>query len=142
MDRSFVEFNQASTERIRRVGALSEKDLQHPVGQHWTVAITLAHLGFWDRRVIYVLDMTERDKKLFIPEIDVYVNDLFLPFWAAIPPREAARLGIEAAEAVDKRLAAFPEDLLEEVLNYNRRWVYRGLHRNGHLDEAEAALKG
>src|SRR5574337_877233 len=104
LDRSFVELNRASTQRIRSLAArLSDDELQHPVGEHWTVAIVFAHLAFWDRRVMYVLDMTERDSKLFIPEIDIFVNDLSLPLWAAIPPRAAARSGIETAEALDKR---------------------------------------
>ncbi|MBI5302697.1 MAG: hypothetical protein HY868_11210 [Chloroflexi bacterium] len=72
--------NRASTERIRAVAArLSDDEMQHAVGERWTVAIALAHLAFWDRRVMYDLDMTERDGKLFIPEIDIFVNDLSLP---------------------------------------------------------------
>lgn len=143
MDRSFIiERNRASTNRIRQLAArLSEEEMQHPVGEHWTVAVVFAHLAFWDRRVMYVLDMTERDGKLFIPEIDIFVNDLSLPLWKAIPPREAARIAIETAEAVDKQLEEFPPALLEEIHTYNKRWVDRSLHRGEHLDEAEAALK-
>ena len=142
LDRSFVELNRASTQRIRALAArLSDAELQHPVGQHWTVAIVFAHLAFWDRRVMYVLDKTEGDDKLFIPAIDIFVNDLSLPLWAAIPPREAARIAIETAEMLDKRLEDFAPALLEEILNYNKRWVIRALHRGEHLDEAEAALK-
>ncbi len=85
-----MERNRASTERIHALAArLTDEEMQHPVGEHWTVAIALAHLAFWDRRVLYVLDMTERDGKVFIPEIDIFVNDLSLPLWAAIPPRAA-----------------------------------------------------
>lgn len=142
MDRSFVELNRASTNRIRQTAALSDEALRHPVGEHWTVAIVLAHLAFWDRRAMYVLDMTERDRKLFVPEIDIFVNDLSLPLWAAIPPREAGRIAIETAETLDKRLEAYPPDLLEEIYTYNKRWVVRALHRGEHLDEADAALKG
>ena len=142
LDRSFVELNRASTQRIRDFAAgLSDAELQQPVGQHWTVAIVFAHLAFWDRRVMYVLDKTERDGKLFIPEIDIFVNDLSLPLWAAIPPREAARIAIETSETLDKRLEEYSPALLEEIFNYNKRWVVRSLHRGGHLDEAEAALK-
>ena len=142
MDRSFVELNRASTERIRALAArLSDDELRHPVGEHWTVAIVFAHLAFWDRRVMYVLDMTGRDGKLFIPEIDIFVNDLSLPLWAAIPPRAAAQIAIETAETLDKRLEDFAPALLEEIFNYNKRWVIRALHRGEHLDEAEAALK-
>jgi hypothetical protein len=142
MDRSFVEQNRASTERMRSLAArLSDEEMQRPVGEHWTAAIALAHLAWWDRRVIYVLDMTERDGKLFIPEIDIVVNDLSLPLWAAIPPRSAARIAIETAETLDKRLEVYPSELLDEIYAYNPRWVVRGLHRGEHLDEVDAALK-
>ncbi len=143
LDRSYVELNRASTARIRTLaGRLSDEELLHPVGEHWTVAIVFAHLVFWDRRVMYVLDRTEDDGKLFIPEIDIFVNDLSLPLWAAIPPRAAARLAIATAEALDQRLETYPPALLEEIYAYNERWVVRALHRNAHLDEAEAALRG
>jgi hypothetical protein len=143
LDRSFIELNRASTGRIRAlVKRLTDEEMLHPVGAHWTVAIALAHLAFWDRRTMYVLDMTERDGKLFIPEIDIFVNDLSLPLWAAIPPRAAARLALENAEGVDKRLEDFPPVLLEEIYTYNKRWVVRALHRGEHLDEVDAALKG
>jgi Mycothiol maleylpyruvate isomerase N-terminal domain len=142
MDRSFIEHNRASTQRIRDLAIrLSDEEMKTPVGEHWTVAIVFAHLAFWDRRVMYVLDMTQRDGKLFIPEIDIFVNDLSLPLWAAIPPREAARIAIEAAEAVDQQLEEFPPALLEEIYAYNQRWVERSRHRGEHLDEAEAALR-
>lgn len=143
LDRSFIERNRASTSRIRELAArLSDAAMQHPVGEHWTVAIALAHLAFWDRRVMYVLDMTERAGSLFIPEIDIFVNDLSLPLWAAIPPRDAARIAIETADALDRRLEAFPPGLLAEIHAYNERWVVRALHRGEHLDEVDAALKG
>ena len=142
LDPSYVERNRASTERIRALAArLSDDELRHPVGEHWTVAIALAHLAFWDRRVMYVLDMTERDGALFIPEIGIFVNDLSLPFWAALPPREAARIAIETSETLDRRLEVYPPHLLEIVHAGNPRWVIRALHRNEHLDEVDAALK-
>ncbi len=142
MDRSFIELNRASTERIRALaGRLSDEEMQHPVGEHWTVVIALAHLAWWDRRVMYVLDMTERDGKLFIPEIDIFVNDLSLPLWAAIPPRDAARIAIETSETLDKRLEDYSPELLEEIYNYNKRWVVRALHRGEHLDDVDTALK-
>lgn len=143
LDRSFVDLNRTSTERMRTlVGRLGEKDMQHPVGEHWTVAIALAHLAFWDRRILYILEMTDRDGKLFPVDLDaLIVNELSLPLWAAIPAREAARLAVETAQKLDKRLEAFPPALLEEVQNHNKRWVMRALHRNEHLDEIDEAFK-
>ena len=142
MDRSFIEQNRASTERIRALAArLTDEEMQTRVGEHWTVGIVFAHLAWWDRRVMYVLDMTEKDGTLFIPEIDIFVNDLSLPLWAAIPPRPAAQIAIETAETLDKRLEEYSPELLEEIYNYNKRWVIRALHRGEHLDEADAGLK-
>jgi hypothetical protein len=141
LNRSFIERNRSSTNRIRALAArLSDEEMLHPVGEHWTVAIALAHLAFWDRRVMYVLDKTGQDGKLFIPEIDIFVNDLSLPLWAAIPPRQAARICIETAEMLDKRLEEFPQTWIDEIYTYNKRWIERSLHRGEHLDEVDAAL--
>jgi len=142
LDLTYKEQNRASTERIRDlVTRLSDEEMQTKVGEHWTVSIALAHLAWWDRRVMYVLDMTERDGKPFIPEIDIFVNDLSLPLWAVIPARDAARICIETSETLDKRLEEYSPELLEEIYNYNKRWVIRALHRNEHLDEVDVALK-
>jgi hypothetical protein len=142
LDPSYKDLNRASSERIKKLAvSLTDEEMQTRVGEHWTVAIALAHLAFWDRRVMYVLDMTAKDGKLFIPEINIFVNDLSLPLWAVIPSREAARIAIETAEDLDKRLEVYPQELLEEIYNYNKRWVIRALHRNEHLDEVDAALK-
>lgn len=142
MDRTFIELNRASRERMQSIADhCSDEEMLTKVGEHWTVGIVYAHIAWWDRRMMYVLDMTEKNGKLFVPEIDIFVNDLSLPLWAAVPPREAVHIALENAEALDKRLEAYPESLLEAIHNYNKRWVVRALHRNEHLDEAEASLR-
>ena len=141
VDRSFVELNRAATNRMRAIAArLTDEELQHKVGEHWTVAIVFAHLAFLDRRAHYVLDATEREGKVVNPDWDLFINELALPLWAAIPPRRATALAIEIAEALDKRLEAYRADLLELVLAERRRYIFRADHRNEHLDEAETAL--
>ena len=143
MDRSFVELNRTSREQMRSLADhLTDEQMLTRVGEHWTVGIVYAHIAWWDRRVIYVLDMTEKNGKLFIPEIDIFVNDLSLPLWAAVPPREAVRIAMENAEVLDKRLEDYPLALLEDIYNYNKRWVIRALHRGEHLDEALIAVEG
>ena len=142
LDASYKDLNRVSRERMHALaGRLSDEEMQTKVGEHWTVGIVFAHLAWWDRRIMYVLDMTEKNGKLFIPEIDIFVNDLSLPLWAAVPPPEAARIAIETCETLDKRLEEYDSTLLEEIYNYNKRWVIRALHRNEHLDEADAALE-
>ena len=141
MNRSFIELNRTSKERMRALAErLSDEEMLTKVGQHWTVGIVYAHIAWWDRRVMYVLDMTQKDGELFIPQIDIFVNDLSLPLWAAVPPREAVRIALETAETLDKRLEEYSPELREEIYNYNKRWVIRALHRNEHLDEAVAAV--
>jgi len=125
MDRSFIGQNRASTERIHKLASkLSDKHLQHPVGEHSTVAIALAHLAFWDQRALLILEKTEREGKLSSFELDLITNDASLPFWAAIPPRAAVRLAFETAEKVNRRLEEFPPKLLEEIYNYNKSFVF------------------
>ncbi len=143
MERSFVEQNRASTERLRKlVERLSSTDLSHAVGPDWTVAITLAHLAFWDQRVLFVLDHTEKERKLVPADLDSsIVNDIALPTWKIVPGQDAARLAVETAVVLDQRLEAFPEALLEQVNEHNPRWVARSLHRNEHLDEIDQAMK-
>src|SRR5215213_5513509 len=89
LDRSFVEHNRAQTERIRSLAArLSDDDFKRPVGEHWTVAVALAHLAFWDRRVMAVLDASERAGQFEAFDLDVVVNDISLPLWQVIQPHE------------------------------------------------------
>ncbi len=54
---------------------------------------------------------------------------------------EAARICIETAEALDKRLETYPPDLLKLVLAERKRYIFRADHRNEHLDEAENSLR-
>ena len=142
VDRSFVEQNRTETERMRNlVARLSDDDLNRTVGEHWTVGVTLAHLAFWDQRVLLVLNDSEREGKVTAPPVDIVVNDILLPLFMAIPPREAARIAVEAAEKIDQRLETYPPQLLEEIAAFNLRWVMRSLHRIEHLDEVEHAIE-
>ncbi len=144
MDRSFVEQNKASTERLKKlVKNLKPEDMGRKVGADWTVAVTLAHLAFWDQRDRFMLDKTEQAGTLVPVEFDTTtLNDVLLPTWEIVPGAEAAKLAVETAEALDIRLEAFPPALLEQVNAKNPRWVVRAMHRNEHLDEVDQALKG
>ena len=142
LDLSYIQLNRAATERLRRlVNGLTDEQLQTRMGEHWTIAICLAHFAFWERRAMYVLDASQKAGKVVSPDIDIVVNDLSLPLWAAIPPRQAARIAVECADACDKQLEAYPKDLLEKIYEDRKRTVVRALHRNEHMDEIDAALK-
>lgn len=142
VDQSFREQNRTSTERIRTLVAhLSDEQLQQPVGAHWTVATTLIHIAFWDRRVLDILERSEQEGTLITPTIDVVVNDFALPFWAAIPPRAAAQIALDMAGTLDARLESCSPSLLADLYARNERWVNRSLHRGQHLDEIEALFR-
>jgi len=135
--------NRAATDRIRSIAVgLTDADLERGVGEHWTPGVVFAHLAFWDRRVQLTLDATEAARKLVIVDVDIVVNDISLPVWLLVPPRDAAALAVETADALDTRLATFDPMLLESVHDAMPRWVRRHLHRAEHLDELEAALGG
>jgi len=141
-DRTYVERNRAATDRLRALAAAhTDAELQQPVGAHWTVAIALVHLAFWDRRVLALLDAADAAGDVVDMPIDLAVNDILLPLWAAIPPRAAATLAITSAETLDRRLAELPPARLEHLRTRSEHWIDRSLHRHTHLDEVEAALK-
>lgn len=142
LDPNYNQLNRESTERIKKLVAnLTNEQFQTRVGEHWTVAIALVHLAFWDRRVLATLEETAKNRKLSVVEVETVVNDLSLPIWETVPAKEAVKLAIETAEELDNQLENFPKDLLEEIYNHNKRLVVRALHRNEHLDEVEEALR-
>jgi hypothetical protein len=138
---SFTMLNRAATQRIQElISRLTDSDYLKPVGVHWSVAVALAHIAFWDRRILFILDKSEQEGKLYDMALDVTLNDILLPFWAAIPAHEAARMAIETAKEVDRRLEAAPPALLDLMADRNVRLVARSRHRNEHLGEVDAAL--
>ena len=143
LDPEIRDANSAATDRIRALAArLTDDELGRPVGEHWTVAIVFAHLAFWERRALDALDRETNPAADPMPDVSVIVNDLSLPLWAAIPPREATRLAIVWAEALDAKAESLPPNIVAKVMAEHPRWIRRSLHRNEHLDEAEAALGG
>ena len=141
-DPTFRADNARERERLKSlVARLSDADLQRSVGHGWTVATTLVHLAFWDLRAVTLIDRYEREGVRPSPvDIDV-VNDTVRALGAAMPPRAAARLAIEAAEAADRRVEALPDRTIEAVGAAGNPFnPSRHVHRAEHLDEIERAL--
>jgi uncharacterized damage-inducible protein DinB len=56
-DRSYVAENDAQRARLRAlVRRLTDEELARPMEAGWTVAGVLAHLAFWDQRIVALLD--------------------------------------------------------------------------------------
>ncbi len=145
-DRSYVDVNAAALDRLRAfVEEASDVDLEHPMNDGWTVATVLAHMAFWDLRIVACIEAWKPDGTGPVPTyyddaVD-WINDSVKPLIAALEPRVAARVTVEAAEAADRAVAALSDEL------YARNESLGGLinpdradHRLEHLDEIEQIL--
>ena len=147
-DRSYVTQNQTQRARLEAlVSRLGERELSRPLEAGWTVAGVLAHLAFWDYRVVTLLDAWGADGRGTPPprllgEADVdWINDAGKPLCLGLPPRVAARLAVEAAVAADQRVAALGDTALAaNQAAGSPISVLRAEHRREHLDEIERAL--
>lgn len=130
--------NTAQRERlIALVNRLSDSDMSRTVEHGWTVATVLVHLAFWDRHRWMVLNQWRKDGQLPALAPDP-VNDVVAILSAAIPPRAAARLAVEAAETLDRELEQLtPEQVTALEAAGMNRLLNRSLHRKDHLDQIE-----
>jgi len=134
--------NRDSTARIKKlVEGLSDSQLKTILPNGWTISVTLAHLAFWDHRVIHVIEMAKKEGKVIRTELDVQLNDIIEPFFRAIPSEEVAKLVILNAEMLDQLLEGCSIETLAQLEAESPRWVDRSLHRNSHLDEIEIFLR-
>lgn len=133
--------NRESTVRMKQlIHILSDEQLKSVLPNGWTVAVTLAHLAFWDQRVIHVIEMAKKEGKVTRTELDIQLNDIIEPFLKAIPPAEAAKLAFSNAETLDQQLEACSPEMIEQLEKESPRWVNRSLHRNSHLDTIETYI--
>jgi hypothetical protein len=144
VDRSYIERNVASRDHLSEVLArLSDEDCCRPLGDGWTVTAALAHLAFWDRAMMTLLDKWEQQGlPTDNPQIDINAfNDARLPGWLATPSPKAKQEALAAAEEMDARVAGLPDEMVAALLASGRPWVLeRTLHRRAHLAEIEQAL--
>lgn len=146
-DRSYVAENAAQLARLRAlVDRLSDRELAAPMPDGWTVASVLAHLAYWDYRIVTLVDRWGADgqgvRPSAIEESSVdWVNDAGKPLCLALPPRVAARMAIDAAVAADQRVAALSDTLLaSNTAAGTPISPQRAPHRKEHLDEIEREL--
>ena len=146
-DRSYVAENQTQLARLEAlVGKLGDRELSRPLEAGWTVAGVLAHLAFWDYRIVTLLDAWGADGRGTPPPANDeaavnWINDAGKPLCLGLPPRVAARLAVDAAIAADERVAGLSEAQLAANAAAGRPIsVLRAEHRREHLDEIERAL--
>ena len=143
VDRTYIAQNDAERGRLRAlVGRLSDADLARAMPAGWTVAGVLAHLAFWDQRILVLLEQWERSPSTpprIENEADTdWINDASKPLLLALAPREAAELAVAIAETVDGKVAALPDDLVaRNAAAGSPLNLLRAEHRAEHLREIE-----
>jgi hypothetical protein len=142
MDHSFSAENARATQRLESlVAGFGEEALALSLPNGWTVAQALAHLAFWDLRYLALLKRWQRTGIDSFP-VDVHVtNEAVLGISAAIPLKEAARLAVASATAVDAEADRVSEDLRAAIVaSGHERALRRSLHRHEHLRQIEETL--
>jgi DinB superfamily len=143
-DRSYIAENDRERGRLEALaGRLDDAALSRAMPAGWTVAGVLAHLAFWDQRILVLIELLERGAPVPLDdEEDVaWINDAAKPLQLALPPRRAATLAVETARATDQAVATLSEELLaRNAAAGSPINLVRAGHRREHLDEIEQVL--
>ncbi len=142
LDQSYISENAAARERLAAlVSKLSDQQLSHPLEAGWTVSAVLAHLAFWDRRALILIEKWKQEGVgPSATDIDV-VNEATRGLCLAIPPRVAADLALSAAAAIDHAIEQLSPEMIKEMETIATTVrLDRARHRRTHLDQIVAAL--
>jgi Mycothiol maleylpyruvate isomerase N-terminal domain len=144
MDRPYIAENNRERARLRAlVDRLSDGDLARSLDAGWTVGALLAHLAFWDQRILALIERWEKEGLRSTPrsidgkDVD-WINDSAKALCLALSPRDAARLAVATADAVDRRVEALSDQhVAANAAAGNPISLVRAEHRREHLDEIE-----
>jgi mycothiol maleylpyruvate isomerase-like protein len=144
VDRSYIAENDRERRRLEAlVGKLDDAALSRAMPAGWTVAGVLAHLAFWDQRIVVLIELLKHGATVATEDpIQVdWINDAAKPMQLALPPRLAATLAVETARATDHAVTTLSDELLvRNAAGGSPINVLRAEHRRQHLDEIERAL--
>src|SRR5512138_1720121 len=136
-------YSKENAESYQRLKSLSQRltdtDLALSTDYGWTVAALLAHLAFWDQRVLVILQRWKEEGFDPSPIDSRAVNDSLKVICHALDPRTAVDLALTSAEAVDAELDTLSSPFVEQIEEHatateTQFRMNRALHRNGHLD--------
>ena len=143
-DRSYIAENDREHRRLEALaGKLDDAALSRALPAGWTVAGVLAHLAFWDQRIVVLVELLKRGAAVPTENaIDVdWINDAAKPTQLALPPRRAATLAVETARAADHAVATLSDELIAKNAAIGSPInLRRAEHRREHLDEIEQTL--
>lgn len=134
--------NQEQRERLASLGArLTAAQWSARLPNGWTVVALFGHLGFWDRMALALIERYEREG--VVPEKNNFhlLNGVLAGLFERMSPEQCRAWAIDAAEALDARIAALPASLVAEIIEKDsERRIHRHIHRRNHLDKVEALL--
>lgn len=141
-ERAFVTNNAAARARLEALLVrLTETDFQRPIGPDWTVAAALAHLLFWERRALVLLNDWQGGWVTSSPIDPDVVNRAALPEWTLLPGQAVIERLVQVMAEVDRRLEALDNATIEAILTtHSTIEVDRSAHRHEHLEQVERAL--
>jgi hypothetical protein len=139
----FIEDNTTSRRRLKAItDRLTAEDLARITPGGWTVAALLAHIAFWDQRIVVLL---RRWKEGAVDESPVdadAVNDALKSLCLALDPYKAIEICLSSAEAADNELESLSPELYKQIQSSPTHFRFnRSLHRTDHLDEIELLLR-
>jgi uncharacterized damage-inducible protein DinB len=145
-DRSHQRGNDESRERMARLLAtLTPAQMAVDLGEGWTVASAVAHMGFWDRwqaaRWQEMLAGTWSVDEASVLVAEHLANEALHPYWAGIDGPALPALAMEAASDVDALIAQAPDSLVDSLDGGpNALLLHRHRHRGDHLDQIRRGL--
>ena len=139
----YIDQNNQSRARLRGLTAeLNEKSLNRVAYRGWTVAMTLAHMAFFDN---YRLAQLQRWEQTGFDEVKAdtkTINSALRPLLECVNGKAAIRCVVSAANSVDQQIENLSQALVNEIGKNGRAPVIfdRARHRNEHLDEIDQSL--
>jgi hypothetical protein len=143
MDLQYLQRNDESREQLRSlIGSLSDADLDRTVEEGWTVGTVLAHLAFWDRFGVQMIEEWERLGSVtpLPPGGADPVNAAQLASWQSTNARAAAQDAISATALIDEKIASLSTKSVEGISAAGRPRLDRSRHRLEHIEQITRIL--
>jgi hypothetical protein len=142
----FANENRDSLSRLEVLfKSLSDHDFGKKTSFGWTVSAVIAHLAYWDQRMLIILRRWQ-ERGLDASPVDAdAVNDAMRPLCEAIEPRKAVQLCLASAAELNAAFEALSSEEYEHIRSHAEQTgtqfrMNRSLHRDDHLAHLQAAL--
>jgi hypothetical protein len=124
------------------VNHLTDQDFTRTNSTGWTVAALLAHLAFWDQRIIVLLRRWKQEGVDPSPVDPDMINNALQPLLVALDPHKAVELCLSSAREVETEIETVSTELYEAIEAAPVHFRFnRALHRDDHLNEIERILE-